>query len=51
MRLNEVTRTAYVPSVQIGHHGGGAAKKGLKHIYYFVKSGLRFYRRHGWKWF
>jgi len=51
VRLNEITKTAYVPSVQIGHHGGGAAKKGLKHIYYFTKSALRFYRRHGWKWF
>jgi len=51
VRLNRVTKTAYVPAVQIGHHGGGAAKKGFKHIYYFVKSALRFYRRHGWKWF
>jgi len=51
VRLNRVTKTAYVPSVQIGHHGGGAAKKGMKHIYYFVKSALRFYRLHGWKWF
>ena len=51
VRLNSITKTAYVPTVQIGHHGGGAAKKGMKHIYYFVKSGLRFYRRHGWKWF
>jgi GT2 family glycosyltransferase len=51
VRLNRITKTAYVPTVQIGHHGGGAAKKGLKHIYYFVKSGLRFYRLHGWKWF
>ena len=51
VRLNNITRTAYVPAVQIGHHGGGAAQKGFKHIYYFTKSGLRFYRRHGWKWF
>ena len=51
VRLNRITKTAYVPTVQIGHHGGGAASKGLKHIYYFVKSGLRFYRSHGWKWF
>jgi len=51
VRLNRITKTAYVPSVQIGHHGGGAAKKGMKHVYYFVKSGLRFYRLHGWKWF
>ena len=51
VRLNRVTKTAYVPSVQIGHHGGGAARKGLKHVYLFVKSGVRFYGRHGWKWF
>ncbi len=51
VRLNRITKTAYVPSVEIGHHGGGAAGKGPRHIYLFVKSGLRFYRRHGWKWF
>ena len=30
VRLNRVTKTAYVPSVQIGHHGGGAAKQGAE---------------------
>ena len=51
VRLNRITKTAYVPSVQIGHHGGHAARKGLRHIGWFVRSGLRFYRLHGWKWF
>ena len=51
VRLNRVTKTAYVPSVEIGHHGGGAARKGWRHIRWFVGSGIRFYRRHGWKWF
>lgn len=51
VRLNRITKTAYVPSVEIGHHGGHAARKGLRHIVWFVKSGVRFYRRHGWKWF
>ena len=51
VRLNRVTKTAFVPAVQIGHHGGGAAGKGWRHIYWFVKSGFRFYRLHGWKWF
>ena len=51
VRLNRITKTAYVPSVEIGHHGGHAARKGLRHIYWFVKSGFRFYRLHGWKWF
>ncbi len=26
--LERITKTAYVPSVQIGHHGGGARAKG-----------------------
>jgi len=50
VRLNLVTQTAYVPSVQIGHHGGNAARKGVRHIGLFVRSAVRFYRRHGWKW-
>lgn len=50
VRLNRITRTAYVPSVKIVHHGGGAARKGARHIGWFVKSGMRFYRKHGWRW-
>jgi GT2 family glycosyltransferase len=51
VRLNLITKTAYVPSVQIGHHGGHASRKGLRHVVWFVRSGWRFYRLHGWKWF
>ena len=50
MRLRAVAQTAFVPSVRIVHHGGGAAKKGLRHIRWFLASGVRFYRKHGWKW-
>lgn len=50
VRLNKITKTAYVPSVQIGHHGGNAARKGVRHIWLFGRSAWRFYRRHGWKW-
>jgi GT2 family glycosyltransferase len=50
LRLNQVTMSAYVPAVRIVHHGGGAARKGLRHIAYFVRSGVRFFNRHGWKW-
>jgi len=31
------------------HHGGGAARKGWKHVGWFVQSGVRFYRKHGWR--
>lgn len=50
VRLNRITRTAYVPAMHVRHHGGGAARKGLRHVFWFVRSGLRFYRKHGWKW-
>jgi hypothetical protein len=51
VRLNKVTKTAYLPSFRVVHHGGHAAGKGLRHIGWFVKSGVRFYRKHGWRWF
>lgn len=50
VRLNRVTRSAYVPTVRAVHHGGGAARKGGRHILYFMRSGCRFFNKHGWKW-
>ena len=50
MRLNRVARTAYVPSFEVVHHGGGAARKGYRHVAYFLRGGWRYYRKHGWKW-
>lgn len=51
VRLNKVTKTAYLPSFRVVHHGGHAAGKGLRHVGWFVRSGVRFYRKHGWRWF
>ena len=50
VRLNRVAGSACVPSVRIVHHGGGAAKKGARHVGYFAKSAVRFFNKHGWKW-
>jgi GT2 family glycosyltransferase len=50
LRLNRVTRSAYVPSVRIVHHGGGAARKGWRHRLSFARSAQRFFHKHGWKW-
>jgi GT2 family glycosyltransferase len=50
VRLNAVTRSAYVPSVRVVHHGGRAAQKGWRHVGWFVMGAMRFYSRHGWKW-
>ena len=49
VRLNKVTETAYLPSFRVVHHGGGAARKGWKHIAWFGTSAFRFYNKHGWR--
>jgi len=38
-----------VPSVRITHHGGNAARKGLRHVGLFTRSAITFFNRHGWK--
>ncbi|MDT8407941.1 MAG: glycosyltransferase, partial [Methylococcales bacterium] len=42
---------AFTPTVRIQHHGGHSARKGLRHIGYFLVSAGRFFNRHGWKWY
>jgi GT2 family glycosyltransferase len=49
VRLNKVAQSAYLPSFRVVHHGGGAARKGWKHIAWFVRSAFRFYGKHGWR--
>lgn len=51
LRAHSITRIAYVPAVKIVHHGGHAARKGLRHIGLFARSALTFFRLHGWKWY
>jgi GT2 family glycosyltransferase len=50
LRLNRVTHSVYLPTVHIVHHGGGAARKGWRHVAHFLRSALRFFNKHGWKW-
>ncbi len=50
IRAAAVARTVYVPQVRIVHHGGQAARKGWRHIGYFMRSARRFYHRYGWAW-
>ena len=51
LRIGQVGRTVYVPSVQIVHLGGQAARKGWRHIRWFGHSMVRFFNRHGWRWY
>ncbi len=50
LRLAPVGRLEYLPTMRIVHHGGYAARKGLKHIRLFLAGGVRFFNRHGWRW-
>lgn len=49
LELGKLGELHYVPASKIVHHGGGAARKGLKHIRYFFESACRFYQHYGWK--
>lgn len=50
LRLNRVAQSAYLPSMRVVHHGGRAARKGLRHVLMFMRGGVRFYNKHGWRW-
>jgi hypothetical protein len=49
MRLGREARIAYVPAARILHHGGDAARKGWRHVAWFIASACRFFAAHGWK--
>lgn len=49
LRLASQGRVMYLPGMRIVHHGGFAAKKGLRHILWFVRSAARFFSSHGWR--
>lgn len=51
LRSARAARTVYVPAVRIRHYGGYAAKKGWRHIIWFIRSATLFFNRHGWAWY
>jgi len=50
LRLASSVRLACVPAVRIVHLGGHASRKGARHIGLFLRSAIRFFNRHGWRW-
>lgn len=50
LRLQKQGQLVFAPKMKIIHHGGYAARKGLRHVGYFIASGVRFFRQHGWRW-
>jgi hypothetical protein len=49
LRIAAQGTVAYEPAMRIVHHGGEAARKGWRHVGWFVRSAWRFFSRHGWK--
>jgi GT2 family glycosyltransferase len=49
LRVGRESQVAYVPRARIVHHGGEAARKGPRHVAWFVRSAWRFFARHGWR--
>jgi GT2 family glycosyltransferase len=50
IRLGSQGRLVFNPGIHITHHGGYAASKGFRHVKYFIRSGITFFREHGWRW-
>ena len=36
--------------IRIVHHGGGASRKGFRHILWFIGGAVRFFNYWGWRW-
>ena len=49
LRAGREATVAYVPQARIVHHGGKAARKGWRHVGWFLRSAWRFFATHGWK--
>jgi GT2 family glycosyltransferase len=49
-RIAAFARIDRIASCRIVHAGGNAAGKGRAHIGMFVRSAIRFFAKHGWRW-
>lgn len=49
LRIAKLGTITYLPTMRIIHHGGFAARKGLRHIVMFIKSAVLFFNTHGWR--
>ncbi|MFK5984920.1 MAG: hypothetical protein QM479_05800 [Pseudomonadota bacterium] len=48
-RFSSMKKIAFLPEVKTIHYGGYSASKGIKHIFFFMRSAIIFFNRFGWK--
>lgn len=48
LKLGREGPITHLPQMQIVHHGGHTARKGLNHILLFIRSAIRFFGNNGW---
>ncbi len=51
LRLSRLGTLIEHDGIEIIHHGGKAAQKGWRHIWWFSRSAIRFFQSWGWRWF
>ncbi|MCA2997841.1 MAG: glycosyltransferase [Rhodocyclaceae bacterium] len=49
-RVAKISRIDRLPGCRIVHAGGNASRKGARHIGMFVRSAVRYFGKHGWRW-
>lgn len=49
-RISESHRIVRLPSCRIVHGGGNASRKSWRHAMMFIRSAVRFFNKHGWRW-
>lgn len=50
LRAHRFGSLTYLPQMRITHLGGNSARKGWWHIRVFMRSAVRFFNTHGWRW-
>lgn len=50
LRIASQGSLVFEPAMGVVHHGGYAARKGWSHVKLFMRSGIQFFRLHGWRW-
>ena len=49
IRARQFGELAYEPTVKITHSGGDVGRKNYRHHLYFIRSAIRFFNKHGWR--